>query len=134
MPVSGFATPGAAPGELDEGEVPLVDDGEPDSLWELSEPVAEPVDAALLPLPVALESWVEEGATVATCSSANGPHVIAATVPYRFQCLVSSQRPPCPDQSPSSPGMIFHPSHPQSTKLRQYYNIPRRRRQTSNRR
>ena len=60
MPVSGFATPAAAPGDLAEGELWLVaEDSDSDSVLEPDVFVAVSVDAALSLLSLLLESSVE---------------------------------------------------------------------------
>lgn len=59
--MSGFATPAAAPGELEEGELSPVAE---DSVSELDVVVAVPVNAAVSLLLSLLESSVELGTSV----------------------------------------------------------------------
>lgn len=73
-PVSGFAAPAAAPGELDEGAVSLVGEDEASVSVGVSVSVSLPVSEGSVALPVgvtllllssSLELWVERGAGVA---------------------------------------------------------------------
>jgi hypothetical protein len=82
-PVSGFATPAAAPGELEEDEFSIVCEEDSVSVLEAEDSVAVPVDAALSLLRASLASLVELGRPVgagpiATSLSATHPRALDA--------------------------------------------------------
>ena len=142
-PVSGFAAPAAAPGELDEGAVSLVGEDEAAVSVGVSVSVCLPVSEGSVALPVgvalsllssSLELWVERGAGVAFVSLIKSLCVRSIHIAHQCQCPAPNRTRLFPVLLPSSRYSIFRSARQQLIQSQPCYRIPNRRRQMWTRR